>query len=37
MNLENFRIINLTCEISKNVEILLRDSAAALVSKIDKE
>lgn len=37
MNLENLRIINLTSEISKKVEISLRDSAAALMNKNDKE
>lgn len=36
-NMENFRTINLTSEISKKLEILLRDSAAALMSKIAKE
>lgn len=32
MNLENFRIINLTSKLSKQVEIVLRDSAAAQTS-----
>lgn len=36
MNLENFRIINLTSEISKKVKISLGDSVAALMSKNDK-